>query len=58
MKGVKTVAEGVKTSKAARDLARKFNLKCRSSTKSIRSCTKARTHGALKDLMTRELKEE
>ncbi len=59
MKGAKTVAEGVKTSKAARDLARKFNIEMPIVDEVYQILYEGKDPRlALKDLMTRELKEE
>jgi glycerol-3-phosphate dehydrogenase (NAD(P)+) len=59
MKGVKTVAEGVKTAKAARELARKYRVEM----PVVEEVCKILYEGkdprqALKDLMNRELKGE
>ncbi len=59
MKGAKTVAEGVKTSKAARDLAGKFNIEMPIVYEVYQILYEGKDPRlALKDLMTRELKEE
>ncbi len=59
MKGAKTVAEGVKTSKAARDLAGKFNIEMPIVDEVYQILYEGKDPRlALKDLMTRELKEE
>jgi len=59
MKGVKTVAEGVRTAKAARDLARKYNVDMPVVDESYLILYEGKDpKRAVKDLMTRELKEE
>ncbi len=59
MKGAKTVAEGVKTSKAARDLAGKFDIEMPIVDEVYQILYEGKDPRlALKDLMTRELKEE
>ncbi len=59
MKGAKTVAEGVKTAKAARDLARKYNIDMPIVDEVYRILYEGKDpKRAVKDLMARELKEE
>ncbi|HSQ77541.1 MAG TPA: NAD(P)H-dependent glycerol-3-phosphate dehydrogenase [Nitrospirota bacterium] len=59
MKGVKTVAEGVRTAKAARDLARKYNVDMPVVDEVYLILYEGKDpKRAVKDLMTRELKEE
>ncbi len=59
MKGAKTVAEGVKTAKAARDLARKYNVDMPVVDEVYQILYEGKdTKRAVKDLMTRELKAE
>ncbi len=59
MKGAKTVAEGVKTAKAARDLANKFNIEMPIVDEVYRILYEGKEpKRAVKDLMARELKEE
>ncbi len=59
MKGAKTVAEGVKTAKAARDLARKYNVDMPIVDEVYLILYEGKDpKRAVKDLMARELKEE
>ncbi len=59
MKGVKTVAEGVKTARAARDLARKFNVDMPVVDEVYLILYEGKDpKRAVRDLMSRELKEE
>ncbi len=59
MKGAKTVAEGVKTAKAARDLARKYKVDMPIADEVCAILYEGKDpRKALKDLMTRELKGE
>ncbi len=59
MKGAKTVAEGVKTAKAARDLARKYNVDMPIVDEVYLILYEGKNpKRAVKDLMARELKEE
>lgn len=59
MKGMKTVAEGVKTAKATRELARRHGVEMPVVEEVYRIIYEAKEPGqALRDLMTRELKEE
>jgi glycerol-3-phosphate dehydrogenase (NAD(P)+) len=59
MKGVKTVAEGVKTARAARDLAQKFNVDMPVVDEVYQILYEDKdTRRAVKDLMNRELKGE
>jgi len=59
MKGAKTVAEGVKTAKAARDLARKYNIDMPIVDEVYQLLYEGKDpKHAVQDLMSRELKEE
>ncbi len=59
MKGLKTVAEGVKTARATRELARKYGVEMPVVEEVYRIIYEAKDpRQALRDLMTRELKEE
>jgi glycerol-3-phosphate dehydrogenase (NAD(P)+) len=59
MKGTKTVAEGVKTARAARDLAKKYDIEMPIVDEVYQLLYEGKDPGrALRDLMTRELKGE